>query len=76
MLGPERGRLSPEMLALCRYVVRIPTRFSINLALAGALVMYDRLVTLGRFAPRPVAAGGPTEPPPLPQFGPPRLRRR
>jgi len=76
VLGPERGALSPAMLALCRHVVRIPTRFSINLALAGALVMYDRLVTLGRFAPRPVAAGGPTEPPPLPRFGPPRLRGR
>ena len=74
VLGPERGVLSPAMLALCSHVVRIPTRFSINLALCGALVMYDRLITLGRFAPRPVAAGGPQEPPPLPQFGPPRLR--
>src|SRR4029079_3583578 len=74
VLGPERGGLSPAMLALCRHVVRIPTRFSINLALCGALVMYDRLTTLGRFAPRPVTAGGPTAPPPLPEFGPPRLR--
>jgi len=76
VLGPERGALSPAMLALCRHVVRIPTRFSINLALAGALVMYDRVVTIGRFAPRPLTAGGPTEPLPLPQFGPPRLRTR
>ncbi|MBL8836397.1 MAG: RNA methyltransferase, partial [Alphaproteobacteria bacterium] len=43
VLGPERGGLSAEMLARCRHVVRIPTKFSINLALAGALVMYDRL---------------------------------
>ena len=76
VLGPERGVLSPAMLALCRHVVRIPTRFSINLALCGALVMYDRLTTLGRFAPRPVGAGGPKAPPPLPQFGPPKLRSR
>jgi hypothetical protein len=44
--------------------------------LCGALVMYDRLTTLGRFAPRPVGAGGPKAPPPLPQFGPPKLRSR
>jgi hypothetical protein len=42
--------------------VRIPTRFCINLAVAGAIVMYDRMLSLGRFAPRPVRSGGPTEP--------------
>ena len=31
-------------------------------ATAGAVVMYDRLITVGRFAERPVAAGGPKEP--------------
>ncbi len=62
VLGPERGRLSAVMLDRCEHVVRIPTRFSINLGLAGALVMYDRLISLARFAPRPVTAGGPIEP--------------
>lgn len=76
VLGPERGSLSPAMLALCEHVVRIPTRFSINLALAGSLVMYDRLLTLGRFAARPVAPGGPIETLAPPVFGPPRLARR
>lgn len=77
VLGPERGSLSPALVARCAHVVKIPTRFSINLALAGALVMYDRLITLGRFAPRPVAAGGPTEgPPPRQEFAPPKLRRK
>lgn len=61
VLGPERGELSARMLARCDFVVKIPTRFSINLSLAGALVMYDRIRTLGRFAPRPVMPGGPTE---------------
>ena len=69
VLGAERVSLSPEMTALCDHVVKIPTRFSINLAVAGALVMYDRMLTLGRFAPRPVRAGGPTEPKPVPAFG-------
>ena len=76
VLGPERGGLSDEMLALCSHVVRIPTKFSINLALAGALAMYDRLVSLGRHAPLPVAAGGPVEALEPTRFGQPKLRRR
>jgi tRNA(Leu) C34 or U34 (ribose-2'-O)-methylase TrmL len=59
VFGPERGSLSPELLERCDHVVRIPTRFCINLAVAGAVVMYDRMVCLGRFAERPVRAGGP-----------------
>ena len=42
VLGPERGSLSPELLARCDQVVKIPTRFCINVAMAGAIVMYDR----------------------------------
>ena len=59
ILGPERGELSREILERCDHVVKIPTAFCINVAMAGAIVMYDRVRTLGRFAPRPVAAGGP-----------------
>ena len=61
VLGPERSSLSPGLVARCDHVVKIPTRFAINLSVAGALVMYDRLLTYGRFAERPVAAGGPAE---------------
>ncbi|HLN24681.1 MAG TPA: RNA methyltransferase [Patescibacteria group bacterium] len=61
VLGRERGSLTPEMLARCDFVVKIPTKFCINLGIAGALVMYDRVTSLGRFAPRPVRSGGPTE---------------
>ena len=64
VLGPERSSLSPAMLARCRHVVRIPTRFSLNLAVAGALVLYDRLIQHGRFADRAVRAGGPDAPAP------------
>jgi tRNA G18 (ribose-2'-O)-methylase SpoU len=56
VLGPERAGLSPAMLAQCRYVVRVPTRFALNLAVAGALVLYDRLLQHGRFADRPVGS--------------------
>ncbi len=60
VLGAERGGLTQAMLERCAHVVRIPTRFSLNLAVAGALVLYDRLIQHGRFAERPVAAGGNT----------------
>src|SRR5690606_9934183 len=46
VLGPERGSLSPELTALCDHVVKIPTRFCVNVGLAGAIVMYDRLLSM------------------------------
>ena len=61
VLGPEMGNLSPEMLALCTHVIKIPMKFCVNVGVAGALVMYDRLISLGRHAPRPVSPGGPTD---------------
>ena len=67
VLGPEQGALSPELLARCDHVVRIPSSFSVNLAMAGAIVMYDRVRCLGRFADRPVGEGGPAGAPgPIP----------
>lgn len=76
VLGPERGSLSPAVVALCDHVVKIPTRFCINVALAGALVMYDRMISLGRFAARPLLPGGPSAPLPKPVFGPPLVKRK
>ena len=63
VLGPERGALTAELAARCQHLVRIPTAFSLNLATAGAIVMYDRLRSLGRFGSRPVAEGA--APPPM-----------
>ena len=60
VLGGEARDLSPEMQALCSHIVKIPTRFCINLALAGALVMYDRMLMMGGFPERPVVPGGPS----------------
>ena len=51
VLGPERGSLSPALQARCD-LVKIPTKFCINVGLAGALVMYDRQIAQGRFARR------------------------
>jgi tRNA G18 (ribose-2'-O)-methylase SpoU len=63
VLGAERSSLSPALQERCDFVIRIPTRFCVNLAIAGALVMYDRMVCLGRFAERPVRVGGASRPP-------------
>ena len=76
VLGMERGSLSPEMVACCDHIVKIPTRFCLNLATAGAVVMYDRQISLGRFADRPVVPGGTVEPLPPPVFGAPVWKRK
>ena len=62
VLGPEMGNLSPELLERCDFTVKIPMKFCINVGVAGALTMYDRLISTGRFAERPASAGGPAEP--------------
>lgn len=59
ILGPEMGSLSPAMLERCDYTVKIPTSFCVNVAMAGAIVMYDRVRSLAHFAERPVREGGP-----------------
>jgi len=58
VFGAERFSLSPKVLKACAFVVRIPTRFSINVGMAGAIVLYDRLVSLGGYGARPAKAGG------------------
>ena len=76
VLGPERSSISPAVLARCRHVIRIPTRLALNLAIAGAVVLYDRLLQHGRYADRPVASGGPAQPLQAPSpHGAPRFRR-
>jgi tRNA G18 (ribose-2'-O)-methylase SpoU len=76
VLGMERGSLSPELVDCCDHVVKIPTSFSLNLATAGAIVMYDRLISVQRFGERPVVPSGPVAPVPEHTFGEPVLRRR
>lgn len=55
VLGAERSSLSAQLQARCRHMVKIPTSFCINVGTAGAIVMYDRLLNLGRFAERPIS---------------------
>ena len=75
VLGPERGSLSEALTGRCDILVRIPTKFCVNVGTAGAIVMYDRLISKGRFARRPVGARGPAEPLPEAVHGGPVLRK-
>jgi tRNA G18 (ribose-2'-O)-methylase SpoU len=75
VFGSERLSLSEAVLARAAHVVKIPTRFSINVGMAGAITLYDRLLVHGRFAERPVTPGGPAEKvPPRPRWGAPIIR--
>jgi tRNA G18 (ribose-2'-O)-methylase SpoU len=77
VFGAERYSLSPQMLSLCEFVVKIPTRFSINVGMAGAIVLYDRLVNLGGYGGRPVTpGGGNVDLPPAHSWGAPKSKPR
>jgi len=77
VFGAERYSLSPQMLSLCEFVVKIPTRFSINVGMAGAIVLYDRLVNLGGYGGRPVTPGGDgADLPPVHNWGAPLAKPR
>ena len=46
------------MLKRCEFVVKIPTKFCINVATAGAILMYDRHMSSNQYAARPWRPGG------------------
>lgn len=62
VLGPEMGSLSPQLSERCQHVVKIQRGSRVNVAMAGAIVMYDRVRSLAHFADRPLRAGGPASP--------------
>ena len=73
ILGPEMGSLSPGIQKRCAFIVKIPTRFCVNVGVAGAIILYDRMISMGRFADRPVRAGGPLADMPTPLWQPRRV---
>jgi tRNA G18 (ribose-2'-O)-methylase SpoU len=77
VFGAERMSLSEEVLSRCEFVVKIPTRFSINVGMAGAIVLYDRLISQGGYGERPLAPGRATpDIPPPHHWGAPIVRTR
>lgn len=76
VLGGERSSLSHEMLARCDQTIKIPTKFSLNVATAGAIVMYDRHRVMGGYPDRPLMTGAKPEPKPAHVHGPVRNRHQ
>ena len=46
LLGNEQAGLSASQLSTCHKVVSLPGNFSLNVAVAGSIVMYDRAAKL------------------------------
>ena len=74
VLGPEMGNVSDALMERADHVIKIPTKFCINVGVAGALIMYDRALSMGhfsggKFSPRPVKPGGPDFPFEKAEFG-------
>ena len=57
ILGPEMGSLSDTVTTQCEHIVKIPMKFCINVGVAAGIMMYDRMISMGRFAERPVRPG-------------------
>jgi tRNA G18 (ribose-2'-O)-methylase SpoU len=43
ILGPEDGSLSPSIVKKCQHLIQFTSRFCTNVAVAGSIVLYDRL---------------------------------
>jgi len=74
ILGSEMFSVSDNTLKKCHHVIKIPTKFSLNVATAGAIVMYDRLLCYGKFGERPVTPYGKAPARPVPVRGMPKER--
>ena len=75
ILGSERLSISKDTMERCDHIIKIPTKFCLNVATAGAIVMYDRMISYGKFAERAVTSVG--KPVPVKEHvrGGPRLRK-
>ena len=49
LLGAEDFGLPPEVIATCDDIVQIPGKASLNVSVAGSIVIYDRLLKRGGF---------------------------
>lgn len=53
ILGNEQAGLSPHILSCCHETVRLPGNYSLNVAVAGSIVCYDRVSALQPTLPTP-----------------------
>ena len=50
LLGAEDNGISKEALAKCQAIIQLPGEHCLNVAVAGSIVMYDRLTKLSRLS--------------------------
>jgi len=43
ILGPEDGSLPQSLINKCQIVTQIPTQYCLNVAVAGSIILYDRI---------------------------------
>ena len=41
----------------CKHIIKIPTKFCLNVQIAGAIVMYDRVKSLGTYSKNQIYPG-------------------
>ena len=75
VVGSERFGLSNDVMDRCDHLIKIPTKFSINLALAAGIVLYDRIVSIGKYPARPLTVGGKIIKPKTNFFGKPKIKK-
>lgn len=59
VFGRERGSISEDLQARCAHIVKIPTKFCVNVSVACAVTLYDRTLSLGGYPERQLMPGGP-----------------
>ncbi|MEM6832192.1 MAG: TrmH family RNA methyltransferase [Sphingomonadales bacterium] len=75
VFGGERISLPDDVMATCQHIVKIPTKFSLNVATAGAIVMYDRFRARQVKGDRPLWPGAPAPDPQQHKHGGPIFRK-
>ena len=70
----QASRVTPELLERCDQTVKIPTKFCVNVGVAGAIVMYDRIRSLGGYPGRALSSFSAPPEKPAHVFGGPVLR--
>ncbi len=51
LLGSETNGLSPAVLSQCHQLVKLPGDFSLNVAVAGSIIMHDRISKIPHVLP-------------------------
>lgn len=52
LLGSETNGLSQKTLESCHHVIKLPGDFSLNVAVAGSIIMHDRIVKIPHVLPK------------------------